>query len=228
MQSHGCCCCCPFTIPAPSSRPRGNRRRIGRPSPQLRAKRSCPSWASKSMSWRTRSSTRMIGRSAMGVDSLDHVPVGGDDQRQHVVVDTFRLGDGGQRRLVRPVSESSTTAEPSGRSWRTGTRPSHSSACQAKWRAWRARRSLAPAGVMRGTQATEHGRELQFERPGALDAIRPLDDPDLRRHPAHGVSLSRARVVGWHRTARPELRHHDPRHDRDRAQPAARHRAVRR
>ena len=84
-----------------------------------------------------------------------------------------------------PMSDSSTTAEPSGRSWRTGTRPSQSSACQAKWRAWRASRSFAPAGAMRGTQAPSIAGELQLERPGALDAIGPLDDPDLRRHATH-------------------------------------------
>ena len=55
----------------------------------------------------------------------------------------LRLGDGEPAPPRRRRSDSSTTA-PSPRAGRggPGTRPSHSSACQAKWRAWRARSEL--------------------------------------------------------------------------------------
>jgi len=42
-----------------------------------------------------------------------------------------------------------------------------------------------------GHPRPDHAGELQLERACALDAIRPVDDPDLRRRSAHGVTLPR-------------------------------------
>ena len=140
---------------------------------------------------------------------------------QDVVVDALRLGDRGERGgglLQRRLGD----RRPSGRSWRTGTRPSHSSACQAKWRACRARSSFAPAGVDPRDPAAEQRRPAASRWRARARPVRRahFDDPDV----VCGHDRSLRSTAACHAgagpvapDARPELRHRDAHEDGDAA-----------